>query len=287
MAGAVTRRRGALGLRRRGHRHAGRRRVRAAYAAAAAVSSAPAELAVALSFFDPDAGIHGTVRSGLTLLFEGREARAERGPVEIERAGDGWQARASGDVDVKLDARSSDTADLGGIAVRCAASRAASAARRSRGLGTAAETRRAARVARARSAARDLGRVRARAGGARGRAPPAGSRGARQRAGHRRRWSRAASCARPRTRASRRSTTAAGASTARARALVPGRGLPAAAVRHRSGGHVARARGTVRPRRGVQLADGGPRRRRALRAHAAARGRGAGGRVSTGRRSAP
>jgi hypothetical protein len=105
------------------------------------VSSAPAELAVALSFFDPDAGIHGTVRSGLTLLFEGREARAERGPVEIERAGEGWQARASGDVDVKL-TTVSETADLGGVAVSVCSVEGSVGGKRISGLGTAAETRR-------------------------------------------------------------------------------------------------------------------------------------------------
>jgi hypothetical protein len=105
------------------------------------VSSAPAELAVALSFFDPDAGIHGTVRSGLTLLFEGREARAERGPVEIERTGEGWQARASGDVDVKL-TPVSEIADLGGVAVSVCSVEGSVGGKGVSGLGTAAETRR-------------------------------------------------------------------------------------------------------------------------------------------------
>ena len=105
------------------------------------MSSAPAELAVALSFFDPDTGIHGTVRSGLTLLFEGREARAERGPVEIERADEGWQARASGDVDVKL-TPVSDTADLGGFAVSVCSVEGSVGGKKISGLGTAAETRR-------------------------------------------------------------------------------------------------------------------------------------------------
>ncbi len=105
------------------------------------MSSAPAELAVALSFFDSDAGIHGTVRSGLTLLFEGREARAERGPVEIERADEGWQARASGDVDVKL-TPVSDTADLGGVAVSVCSVEGSVGGKKISGLGTAAETRR-------------------------------------------------------------------------------------------------------------------------------------------------
>jgi len=106
------------------------------------VSAAPAELAVALSFFDPDAGIHGTVRSGLTLLFEGREARAERGPVEIERADEGWKARASGDIDVKLTSVS-DTADLGGVAVSVCSVEGRVGGKKISGLGTAAETHRA------------------------------------------------------------------------------------------------------------------------------------------------
>jgi hypothetical protein len=106
------------------------------------VSSAPAELAVALSFFDPDAGIHGTVRSSLTLLFEGREARAERGAVEIERTGDGWQARASGDVDVNL-TPVSDSADLGGVTVSVCSVEGSVGGKKISGLGTAAETHKA------------------------------------------------------------------------------------------------------------------------------------------------
>ncbi len=51
-------------LRRRGHRH----RDDAPRQAARAVSAA----ALALSFFDPDRGLHGTARSGATLLFHGR-----------------------------------------------------------------------------------------------------------------------------------------------------------------------------------------------------------------------
>lgn len=105
------------------------------------MSAAPAELAVALSFFDPDAGIHGTVRSGLTLLFEGREARAERAAAEIERVGEAWQARASGGVDVKL-TPVSDTADLGGVAVSVCAVEGSVGGKKISGLGTAAETRR-------------------------------------------------------------------------------------------------------------------------------------------------
>ena len=105
------------------------------------MSSAPAELAVALSFFDPGAGLHGTVRSGLTLLFDGREARVERGAAEIERAQGAWQARAGGDVEVTL-TPASDTADLGGIGVTVCSVDGTVAGRKISGLGTAAETKR-------------------------------------------------------------------------------------------------------------------------------------------------
>ena len=105
------------------------------------MSPEPAELPVALSFFDSEASVHGTIRSGLTLLFDGREARAERGPAEIERAGERWQARASGDVEVAL-TPVSDTADLGGIAVTVCTFEGSVGGKKVSGLGTAAETRR-------------------------------------------------------------------------------------------------------------------------------------------------
>jgi hypothetical protein len=105
------------------------------------VSAAPAELAVALSFFDPDAGIHGTVRSGLTILFHGREASAERGRAEIERTDDGWKARASGDVEIAL-TPVSDAADLGGVSVSVCSVDGTVGGKKVSGLGTAAETHR-------------------------------------------------------------------------------------------------------------------------------------------------
>ena len=105
------------------------------------MSPGPADLPVALSFFDSEAGVHGTIRSGLTLLFEGRDARAERGAVEIERAGEAWQARASGDVEVTL-TPASDSADLGGIAVTVCSVEGRAGGKKISGLGTAAETRR-------------------------------------------------------------------------------------------------------------------------------------------------
>jgi hypothetical protein len=52
------------------------------------VSEAP----VALAFFDPDHGLHGSARSGMTLLFQhGRPQALPDGP-EIGRSGDDWTA---------------------------------------------------------------------------------------------------------------------------------------------------------------------------------------------------
>ena len=106
------------------------------------MSAAPAELAVALSFFDPDAGVHGTVRSGMTLLFEGREARTEARSAEIERAGDAWQARSGDDLEVTL-TPTSDSADLGGVSVTVCSVEGRAGSKSISGLGTAAETHRA------------------------------------------------------------------------------------------------------------------------------------------------
>jgi hypothetical protein len=50
------------------------------------------EPAVALAFFDPDRGLHGSARAGVTLLFEhGRPQALPDGP-EVSRDGDGWKA---------------------------------------------------------------------------------------------------------------------------------------------------------------------------------------------------
>jgi hypothetical protein len=45
---------------------------------------------VALSFFDPGQGLHGSARSGLTLLFEHGRPQALSDSPEISRSGDGW-----------------------------------------------------------------------------------------------------------------------------------------------------------------------------------------------------
>ena len=105
------------------------------------MSAPSAEPPVALSFLDAGAGMHGTIRSGLTLLFDGRQARAEHAAAEIERTGAGWSAR-SGDIEVTL-TPSSDVADLGGVSVAVCSVEGRVGERTFSGLGTAAETTRA------------------------------------------------------------------------------------------------------------------------------------------------
>jgi hypothetical protein len=54
------------------------------------------EQALAISFVDSAHDVHGTARSGLTLLFQGGEASShEQGPA-IEKRGEGWHAEADG-----------------------------------------------------------------------------------------------------------------------------------------------------------------------------------------------
>ena len=103
------------------------------------MSAASTEPAVALSFFDPGAELHGTIRSGLTLLYQGREARIEHAAAEIERDGDAWRGRV-GDVEVTL-SPASETAELGGIAVTVCSVEGRVAGRKLSALGTVAETR--------------------------------------------------------------------------------------------------------------------------------------------------
>lgn len=50
------------------------------------------QTALALSFFDPEHGLHGSARSGMTLLFEGATSRALPDGPRIEAAGEGWHA---------------------------------------------------------------------------------------------------------------------------------------------------------------------------------------------------
>ena len=58
------------------------------------------EPALALSFFDPQRELYGQARAGLTLLFEGHNARAAGSPAELTRTADGWRARLEDELDL-------------------------------------------------------------------------------------------------------------------------------------------------------------------------------------------
>jgi hypothetical protein len=98
--------------------------------------SAPA---LALSFFDAAHQIHGTARSGATILFEARKPVALPEGPEIEARGDGWHAelpdRLSLDVEPVAEA-----ADLGGVRAHVVRVRGEASGRTVDALGTMAET---------------------------------------------------------------------------------------------------------------------------------------------------
>nr|MBA3305841.1 hypothetical protein [Thermoleophilaceae bacterium] len=56
--------------------------------------------AVALAFYDPANSLHGTLRAGLGLLYEGHRAAALAEPPVIEPVGDGVRARVAGELDL-------------------------------------------------------------------------------------------------------------------------------------------------------------------------------------------
>jgi hypothetical protein len=99
--------------------------------------SAPA---LALSFFDPAHEIHGTARSGATLLFEARRPVAHPQGPTIEPAGEGWRAELAGVLSLDL-APISGEADLGDVTARVCRVTGEAGGRRVDGLGTIAETR--------------------------------------------------------------------------------------------------------------------------------------------------
>ena len=72
--------------------------------------------ALSLNFFDPEHGLHGSARSGMTLLFEGSSSRALAGGVRIESAGDGWRAELDGEFALDL-VPVAPAAELDGVTV--------------------------------------------------------------------------------------------------------------------------------------------------------------------------
>jgi hypothetical protein len=75
------------------------------------------EPAVALAFFDPDRGLHGSARSGVTLLFAHGKAQALPDGPEVARDGDGYAASLGNRFELAFAARS-ESLDLDGASTR-------------------------------------------------------------------------------------------------------------------------------------------------------------------------
>jgi hypothetical protein len=98
--------------------------------------SAPA---LALSFFDAAHDIHGTARSGMTVLFEERRPVALPEGPQVEATESGWRADLPDKLSLEFEPVS-PAADLGGVRVRVARVTGEAAGRRVDGLGTVSET---------------------------------------------------------------------------------------------------------------------------------------------------
>ncbi|MET0614092.1 MAG: hypothetical protein ABW142_01510 [Thermoleophilaceae bacterium] len=99
--------------------------------------SAPA---LALAFFDAAHDIHGTARSGVSILFEGRRPTAVPEGPEIEATDGGWRAVLADKLSLEFESVS-PPADLGGgVRFHVTRVRGEAAGRRVDGLGTVSET---------------------------------------------------------------------------------------------------------------------------------------------------
>lgn len=75
------------------------------------------EPAVALAFFDPDRGLHGSARSGVTVLFSHGQAQALPDAPELRRHRDGWRATLGNRFDLSFEPLS-EPLDVDGASVR-------------------------------------------------------------------------------------------------------------------------------------------------------------------------
>jgi hypothetical protein len=98
--------------------------------------SAPA---LALSFFDAAHDIHGTSRSGATILFEGRRPVAVPEGPSIEQSGEGWRAELPDRFSLELEPVTPEV-DLGDVRARVVRVHGEASGRRVDALGTLSET---------------------------------------------------------------------------------------------------------------------------------------------------
>ncbi len=98
------------------------------------------EPALSLQFFDPEHGLHGSARAGMTLLFEGSSSEALPEGPRVERAGDRWRAELDGAFELELEPVA-PAAELDGVTAHVCAVTGTVGTRKVRCLGTVAETR--------------------------------------------------------------------------------------------------------------------------------------------------
>ena len=97
--------------------------------------------ALSIAFFDPVRNIHGTARSGTTVLFEGQAPTAIPEGPEIETARRGkLKARLAGRFELEIEPVSAEL-DLGGVVARTCRVRGDVGAARVDCLGTVSETK--------------------------------------------------------------------------------------------------------------------------------------------------
>jgi hypothetical protein len=98
------------------------------------------DAAISLGFFDPAQEVHGTLRSGVAVVFEGTTGRTLDEPPEIAAAGDGYRAVCGGELELEFEPFS-EPAELGGASAQVARVHGRAAGREVECLGTVGETR--------------------------------------------------------------------------------------------------------------------------------------------------
>jgi hypothetical protein len=94
---------------------------------------------IAVAFFDPATGLHGSARSGFAILFRGDDKEVLDEPPRLARDGEGWNAELAGRAELAFEPISGD-ARLEGAVARVCQVRGSVDGRRVECLGTAIET---------------------------------------------------------------------------------------------------------------------------------------------------
>lgn len=97
--------------------------------------------AISAAFFDPEGGLHGSLRSGVGVLFHGDRPQVAAAPPELAREDGGWRARLGEDADLTFEAISEE-GRLGRARARLCRVRGRVGPRALDCLGTVTETRR-------------------------------------------------------------------------------------------------------------------------------------------------